>query len=164
MKRRDFLRRTAAGAVGAGTLAGCRPAGAPTAGAGPRRGQRVVWRLASSFPPGLDTIFGASEVLAARVAGITGGAFTIHVSAAGEIAPPLQVMDAVQGGSVQVGHTAGYYYIGKNPALVFDTTVPFGLTARQQLAWLYALEQPADRDDSSKEPAVTAQAIDMLLG
>ena len=137
MKRRDFLTTAASGAVAAGALAGCSGAGPSPAASGSKRSTRVVWRLASSFPPGLDTIYGASDVLSSRVAEITGGAFTIHVSSAGEIVPALQVMDAVQNGSVQVGHTASYYYIGKNPALVFDTAVPFGLTARQQMAWLY---------------------------
>jgi TRAP-type mannitol/chloroaromatic compound transport system substrate-binding protein len=64
------------------------------------------------------------------------GAFRLRVHPAGEIVPGLQVMDAVQQGTIQVGHTASYYYIGKNPALAFDACVPFGLTARQQTAWL----------------------------
>jgi TRAP-type mannitol/chloroaromatic compound transport system substrate-binding protein len=124
------------GAAGVGGLAaGCAPQAGTGGEAAP--GARVVWRLASSFPPGLDTIFGASTVLAERLKQITDGRFQIHVSGAGEIVPGLQVMDAVQSGSVQVGHTAGYYYIGKNPALAFDTCLPFGLTARQQQAWLY---------------------------
>jgi TRAP-type mannitol/chloroaromatic compound transport system substrate-binding protein len=99
-------------------------------------GKKVRWRLASSFPRGLDTIFAASEVLSKRVAALTGDAFTIKVHAAGEIVPGLEVLDATQQGSVEVSHTASYYFTGKNPALAFDTCVPFGLTARQHLAWL----------------------------
>ena len=98
--------------------------------------KRVRWRLASSFPRSLDTIYGAAEVMAERVAAMTGGAFEIRVYPAGELVPALQVMDAVQRSTVQIGQTASYYYIGKNPALAFDTCVPFGLTARQQAAWL----------------------------
>ena len=135
MKRRDFLKRTALGAATGGALAGCAPTETRTAATGER--PQVAWRLASSYPPSLDTIFGAATVLADRVAELTGGRFSIRVAAPGEIVPGLQVMDAVQQGSVQAGHTAGYYFIGKHPALVFDTSVPFGLTARQQLAWLY---------------------------
>jgi TRAP-type mannitol/chloroaromatic compound transport system substrate-binding protein len=70
------------------------------------------------------------------VAGLTGNAFQIKVHAAGEIVPGLEVLDAVQSGSVDLGHTASYYFTGKNPALVFDTCVPFGLTSRQHAAWL----------------------------
>ncbi|MCP5023400.1 MAG: TRAP transporter substrate-binding protein [bacterium] len=98
--------------------------------------ERVRWRLASSFPSSLDTIFGAAEVLSKRLSEMTEGNFTIRVYVGGELVPPLQVLDAVQQGGVEVGQTGGYYYTGKNPALAFDTCVPFGLTPRQQIAWL----------------------------
>ena len=68
---------------------------------------------------------------------MTGGRFTIEPYAAGEIVPGLEVLDAVQNGTVECGHTASYYYVGKNPALAFGTSVPFGLTAQQQNAWYY---------------------------
>jgi TRAP-type mannitol/chloroaromatic compound transport system substrate-binding protein len=97
---------------------------------------RVRWRLASSFPRSSDVIYRAAETLAARVAALTGGRFEIMPSPAGEIVPALQVLDAVQNRSVQVGHTAGYYFRGKSPALAFETAVPFGMTARQQNAWM----------------------------
>ena len=61
----------------------------------------------------------------------------MRVYAANELVPGLQVMDAVQQGTVQAGYTGGYYYIGKNPALAFESTMPFGLTARQQIAWWF---------------------------
>ena len=99
-------------------------------------GRRIRWRLASSFPRSLDTIFGGAEELAARVKVMTGGQFDIRVYPAGELVPGLQVMDAVQNSTVQAGQTCSYYYIGKKPALAFDTCVPFGLTSRQQIAWL----------------------------
>jgi TRAP-type mannitol/chloroaromatic compound transport system substrate-binding protein len=98
--------------------------------------KKVRWRIASSFPRGLDTIFGAAEILADRVRAMTDGQFDIRVYPGGELVPGLQVLDAVQQGTVQCGHTASYYYTGKNPALAFDTCVPFGLMARQQTAWL----------------------------
>ena len=98
--------------------------------------KKVRWRLASSFPRSLDTLYGSAEVLAKRVSEMTNGNFEIHVHPGGELVPPLEVLEAVQQGSLQMGHTASYYYIGKNPALAFDCCVPFGLTARQQAAWL----------------------------
>lgn len=97
----------------------------------------VRWRLASSFPHSLDTIYGAAETLSQRVKSLSDGKFSIRIYPAGELVPGLEVMDAVQQGTVQIGHTASYYYIGKHPALVFDTAVPFGLTAREQTAWMY---------------------------
>jgi TRAP-type mannitol/chloroaromatic compound transport system substrate-binding protein len=97
----------------------------------------VKWRLASSFPKSLDTIYGAGEDFAKRVAAITDNKFQIRVFAAGEIVPGLQVVDAVQNETVECGHTASYYYVGKDPTFAFDTAVPFGLNTRQHNAWVY---------------------------
>ena len=137
MDRRRFL---GGAALGAGaTLAGCGGAADGVAGAPAVQSQpRLQWRLASSFPRSLDTIFGAAEVMAERVAELTEGRFRIRCYPSGELVPGLQVLDAVQQGTVQLGHTASYYYTGKNQALAFDTAMPFGLTARQQTAWLFA--------------------------
>lgn len=133
MDRREFVHRALPAAVAGTVLAGC---SRREAGPAVQTQPRIDWRLASSFPQGLDTIFGSSQVLADRIAAMTDGRFRIHVYAGGEIVPGLQVLDAVQQGTVQVGQTASYYFIGKNPALAFDACVPFGLTARQQNAWL----------------------------
>ena len=145
MERRSFLLKASAVAA-TGALAACgkedKPA-APAASASAPAAPAVVgsnpaveWRLASSFPKSLDTIYGGAELLSQRVKELTDGKFNIKVFAAGEIVPGLQVLDAVQNQTVQIGHTAGYYYFGKNPTLCFDTTIPFGLTARQQNAWM----------------------------
>lgn len=139
MDRRKFLEKGLAGLAGAGALAACGGTGDPAENSSApavHTNKKVVWRLASSFPRGLDTIFGAAEVLAKNLEAMSDGAFRLRVHPMGEIVPGLQVMDAVQQGTVQVGHTASYYYIGKNPALAFDSCVPFGLTSRQQTAWL----------------------------
>ncbi|MEM7202397.1 MAG: ABC transporter substrate-binding protein [Planctomycetota bacterium] len=138
--RRTFLTGgvagAAAGIVGSATAGAFRGPAARSPGPAVHTGKNVEWRLASSFPASLDTIYGSAEVLAERVAAMTGGAFRIQVFQGGELVPALQVMDAVEKGSVQVGQTGGYYYTGKHPALAFDTTLPFGLTPRQQNAWL----------------------------
>jgi TRAP-type mannitol/chloroaromatic compound transport system substrate-binding protein len=137
--RREFLKKAAVGAAGVGTLAACGTEAGPGVASAEAavQGPEVSWRLATSFPPSLDILHGAAERLSARVAALTGGRFQIRVYAANEIVPALQVMDAVQQGTVQAGFTAGYYYIGKSAALAFDSTVPFGFTARQQNAWLH---------------------------
>ena len=95
------------------------------------------WRLTSSYPKSLDTIYGAATLLSKYVGEATDGRFTIDVFAAGEIVPGLQALDAVQNRTVEVSQTALYYYIGKNPAFAPFTTLPFGLNARMQTAWLY---------------------------
>jgi len=134
MKRREFVKKAAAAAVG-GAILGCARGeeGAPAV----QTGKTVRWRLASSFPRGLDTIYGSAEVMTRTLEAISGGRFTVRPYPAGELVPGLQVLDAVQQGTVEAGQTASYYFIGKNPALAFDSCVPFGLTARQQGAWLH---------------------------
>ncbi|MDX1419163.1 MAG: ABC transporter substrate-binding protein [Rubricoccaceae bacterium] len=134
MERRRFL--TTAAAAGTAALAGC--GGGEAEGGAPavQTDRRVRWRLASSFPRSAEIIYRGAEALAERVAALTGGRFEIRPSPAGEIVPALQVLDAVQNRSVPIGHTAGYYFRGKSPALAFETAVPFGMTARQQNAWM----------------------------
>ena len=92
--------------------------------------------MATSYTPALDILHGAGLRIGQRVEELTGGNFTIRVYAAGEIVPALSVMDGVMQGTIQCGLTPGYYYIGKNPALAFDTAIPFGLSTRQLYAWL----------------------------
>jgi TRAP-type mannitol/chloroaromatic compound transport system substrate-binding protein len=96
----------------------------------------IKWRLASSFPKSLDTIYGAAESVAKKVAAATGGKFQIQVFAAGEIVPGLNVLDAVKDATVEVGHTASYYFVGKDATFAFDGALPFGLNSRQQNAWM----------------------------
>lgn len=97
----------------------------------------IKWRLTSSFPKSLDTIFGASDVLANRLRAITGGKFDIRVFPGGEIVPGLQALDAVQQGTVECCHTASYYYVGKDRSFAFGTALPFGMNARQMNACDY---------------------------
>src|SRR5690606_35092054 len=125
MKRRSFLGKAIAGAA-VGSLAA--PAIAQS--------QPVIhWRMAASWPKSLDTVFGGAELIARRVAEMTGGRFRIRAFAGGEIVPAVQVLDAVQAGTVEMGHTASYYYFGKDPAFSLATSVPFGPNARQSYAW-----------------------------
>ncbi len=128
MSRRDFLTKGGAAAVAAGAAALSAPAVAQTSDV-------VRWRMASSFPKSVDTLFGTADFIARRVGQITGGKFQISVHAAGEIVPPLQVLDAVEKGTIECGHTAPYYFIGKDPAWAMGTCVPFGLNSRQYNAW-----------------------------
>ena len=157
MKRREFLRKAAVGVTGSAaalSLGAC-TVGVPTTGSqAAASGQpassaasqttvqdgslpEVNWRLGSSFPTSLDTIFGGAQVFAQRVETLTGGKFKIRVYAGGELFPALQVLDNVQNGTVECGHTVGYYYIGKSPTFAFGSALPFGLNAQQQNAWMY---------------------------
>ena len=125
MKRRAFLKKAAAGLA----------IGSVAAPAIVHAQQNITWRMATSWPKSLDTLFGGAENVAKRVGEMTDGKFQIRAFAAGEIVPGLQVLDAVQAGTVECGHTAPYYYFGKDPAFSFGTAICFGGNARQQAAW-----------------------------
>jgi TRAP-type mannitol/chloroaromatic compound transport system substrate-binding protein len=129
MNRRKFVRTAGVGAAAAAATSVAAPAIAQSM-------PEVKWRLASSFPKSLDTIFGAAEIVAKVCAEATDNKFQVRVFGAGEIVPGLQVADAVQNGTVECGHTASYYYVGKDPTFAFGTALPFGLNARQQDAWV----------------------------
>jgi TRAP-type mannitol/chloroaromatic compound transport system substrate-binding protein len=128
MKRRSFLKKAAAGLAVGSVAAPAIAQSSPT----------VQWRMTTSWPKSLDTLFGGPEMIGRRVAEITEGKFQIRVFAAGEIVPALQVLDAVQAGTVEAGHTAPYYYFGKDPAFAFGTALCFGMNARQQTAWWHS--------------------------
>ena len=140
MERRDFTRKALLGAAGAGLLTGCGDDESSASDGAPnvQTNKNVRWRLASSFSRSLDTIYGAAEVLSERLKALTDGNFEILSYPGGELVPPLEVLGSVQNRTVEMGHSASYYFIGKNPALAFDCTVPFGLTARQYNAWVYS--------------------------
>jgi TRAP-type mannitol/chloroaromatic compound transport system substrate-binding protein len=133
MERRSFLKKAAVGAAAGAVAAPSLAQSQPT----------INWRLASSFPKSLDTLFGTAEVFSKRVSQLTGGKMNIRVFAGGEIVPALQVVDAVQNNTVEMGHTAPYYYFGKDPTFAFDCAVPFGMNSRQQTAWF---DQGGGRD------------------
>ena len=118
---------------------GAAAAAAPAALAAPALAQthpEIRWRFQSSFPRNLDVLYGTLERVAARVAALMENKFRIQTFQAGEIVPGLQVLDAAQAGTIEGGHTATYWYIGKEPSFAFFTAMPFGLTTRQMTAWL----------------------------
>jgi TRAP-type mannitol/chloroaromatic compound transport system substrate-binding protein len=114
-------------------------AGVLAAGAAPAvHAQAAIrWRLASSFPKALDTIFGAADVFAKKVGEMSGGKFTITTHAGGELMPAFGVVDGVQNGTVEMAHTAPYYFFGKDETFALGCAIPFGLNSRQMTAWMY---------------------------
>ena len=145
MQRRDFIKQAGLGLAAATATpliaqAQSQPATPqpqPSPPASVTGSPTIKWRLASSFPKSLDTIYGAAEVLTKRIAELTDGKFEIRVFAGGEIVPAFGVLDAAQQNTVECCHTCGYYYHGKNKAFSIDTAIPFGLNARQMNGWYY---------------------------
>ena len=127
MKRRDFLKVSAAGAAVAAVASPAIAQSSP----------EIKWRMTSSFPKSLDTIYGGAAEVSKYVAEMTDNKFQIQVFAAGEIVPGLQALDATSNGTVEMAHTAAYYYVGKDPTFAIYASVPFGLNARQQNSWWY---------------------------
>ena len=115
-------------------------AGVLAAGAAPaivHAQTQLRWRLASSFPKSLDTIFGAADVFTKKIHEMSGGKFQISVHAGGELMPPFGVVDGVQNGTVEMAHTAAYYFFGKDDAFTLSCSIPLGLNSRQMTAWMY---------------------------
>ncbi len=126
MKRRDFLKVTATGAAAAAVASPAIAQSSP----------ELKWRMTSSFPKSLDTIYGGGEYFAKQVAEMTDNKFQIQVFQAGEIVPGLQAFDATAKNTVEMSHTVSYYYVGKDPTFAIFASVPFGLNTRQQNSWL----------------------------
>jgi TRAP-type mannitol/chloroaromatic compound transport system substrate-binding protein len=95
----------------------------------------VRWRLASSFPKSLDTIFGSAEKFSQTVKELSGGKFEVSVHAAGELMPAFGVVDALEKDTIEMAQTAAYYFAGKDPIFSMSCAVPFGLTTLQMAAW-----------------------------
>jgi TRAP-type mannitol/chloroaromatic compound transport system substrate-binding protein len=125
MKRRDFIKATGVGVAGATIAAPAIAQSTP----------EIKWRMTCSWPKSLDTLYGGAEIMAKAVAEATDNKFQIQVFAAGEIVPGLQVLDAVQNATVEMGHTASYYYFGKDPTFGIGTSVAFGPNARINQGW-----------------------------
>ncbi len=127
MERRSFIRQTG--------LAGVLAAGAAPAIVHAQA--NVRWRLTSSFPKSLDTLFGVSDTFAKKVSDMSGGKFQVTTHAPGELVPAFGTVDATQGGTVEASVTAPYYYFGKDPTFAIGCAIPFGLNSRQMTAWMY---------------------------
>jgi TRAP-type mannitol/chloroaromatic compound transport system substrate-binding protein len=127
VQRRRFLHHSGlAGVLAAGTAPAVVHAQA-----------NLRWRLASSFPKSLDTIFGMGELFAKKVGEMTGGKFQISVHPGGELLPPFGVVDGVQAGTVEMAHTVPYYFFGKDETFAIGAAIPFGLNSRQMNAWTF---------------------------
>jgi TRAP-type mannitol/chloroaromatic compound transport system substrate-binding protein len=127
MKRRDFLKVSATGAVATAVASPAIAQSAP----------EIKWRMTSSFPKSLDTLYGGAAEIVKYVADMTDNKFQIQLFAAGEIVPGLQALDAASNLTVELAHTAAYYYVGKDPTFAIYSSVPFGLNARMQNSWWY---------------------------
>ena len=129
MKRRDFIKKAAGGALLA--------AGATTAAPAIAARKRFNWKLVTTWPPNFPIFQEGVEKFARDIEEMSDRRLRISVFAGGELVPAMQTFDAVSQGTVQMGHGAAYYWSGKVPAAQFFTAVPFGMNAQGMNAWLY---------------------------
>lgn len=102
------------------------------------KAQTLKWRMVTSWPKRLPGPGMSAERIAERIRTLSNGRIDITVYAAGEIVPAFGVLEAVGNGVADIGHTASFYWQGKMPAAAFFTTVPFGLTPSEHVAWIDA--------------------------
>jgi TRAP-type mannitol/chloroaromatic compound transport system substrate-binding protein len=127
-----ITRRAIVGAGAAGTIAA-------VASPNVARAATIKWNMVTSWPKRLPGPGMSAERVAERIRTLSGGRIDITVHAAGQIVPALEVLGAVGGqGVAEMGHTASFYWQGKMPAAAFFTTVPFGLTPAEHVAWIDA--------------------------
>ena len=127
MQRRSFMKKAGLGLAGTAALAAPAVHAAPT----------IRWRLASSFPKSMDTMYSTAEVFARQVHAMSGGKFRISVHPAGELLPAFGVVDGLQNGTVECSHTAAFYFTGKDETFALSASIPFGLNTRQMTAWMH---------------------------
>ena len=95
------------------------------------------WKMVTTWPKNFPGLGLAPENFARMVNDMSDGRLRIQVHGANEIVPAMGVFGAVSSGSVQMGHSAAYYWKGKIPAAVFFTSVPFGMNAQELNGWLH---------------------------
>ncbi|MDD9806891.1 MAG: TRAP transporter substrate-binding protein [Gammaproteobacteria bacterium] len=137
MKRRQFVKHTAAGALLTGTLAACGRQQRQDAPAANATTETRHWKMVTAWPKNFPGLGVGAEHLARLITEMSGGRITVKVYGAGELVPAFEAFDAVRGGVAQMGHASAYYWQGKNPAFNFFSTVPFGMNAAEMNAWLY---------------------------
>ncbi len=98
----------------------------------------IEWEMPTSWPASLTALWSGAQFFTERVAALTDGRFRITARPAGEVAGPFDILPLVSDGTFPIGATASYYYLDRSPVLAFGTALPFGLTHRQGLSWLYA--------------------------
>lgn len=99
--------------------------------------ETIRWKMANTWGTGMPVFEAAALRFAQNVREMTGGRLVIEVDSANKHKAPFGVFDLVRTGQYEMGHTASYYWKGKDPATPLFTTTPFGMNVLEQYAWFY---------------------------
>lgn len=121
-------------------LCGCEEKSMPIieSGSSNEEDPKVFWEMSSSFPASRDIFFGAVKDFCDRVYELSDGKFIIKPFPIGTlVTTPNELMEAVSVGSIDMAQVVSLYFVGSEPALIFESGIPFGMTARQHSAWIH---------------------------
>lgn len=143
MDRKRFIKQSTAvlaGGAGLGLLS-CKGEGEQNAQANVpniNSNKTIRWKMVTTWPPNFPVVGEVANAFAEWVKQMSGGRLEINVYGSGELIPALEVFEAVSSGAAEMGSGASYYWSGRNAAMPFFTSVPFGMNAQQMNAWLYS--------------------------
>ncbi|MGB5452582.1 MAG: TRAP transporter substrate-binding protein [Sedimenticolaceae bacterium] len=118
-------------------VAACLAAGLMLSAGGVLAEKTYHLRLAETWPPNYPILGDATRNLKKMVEAMSDGRLKISIDSKNKHKAPLGVFDMVKGGQYDMGHSASYYWKGKDPNTLFFTTMPFGMTAPEQYGWFY---------------------------
>jgi len=133
IKRRQLI---SGGALGAASLAAGCECGVPTDLPSARGSTKTrELKMVTSWPKDFPGVGSAAERTAQFITEMSGGAMRVNLFSAGELVSAFESFDAVSNGAADFYHAADYYWVGKSPAFAFFTSVPFGMTTSEIIAW-----------------------------
>ena len=94
-------------------------------------------KLAETWPPNFPIFGDATKNMAKMAETMSNGRLKITIDSKNKHKAPFGIFDMVKAGQYDMGHSASYYWKGKDPNTLFFTTMPFGMTAPEQYGWFY---------------------------
>ena len=94
-------------------------------------------KLAETWGPNFPIFGDSTKNMAAMANKMSNGRLKITVDSSNKHKSPLGIFDMVKAGQYDMGHSASYYWKGKDINTLFFTTMPFGMTTPEQYAWFY---------------------------
>ena len=99
--------------------------------------QAIIWKLAQTWGTGFP-IFGDAVIrMTDLVKTMSNGEMEIRIDSSNKHKAAFGILDMVKAGQYEMGHSASYYWKGKDANTMFFSTMPFGMIAPEQYAWFY---------------------------